>query len=86
MTIQTQRASHRSPEQTQVVPVAGADTAFVVDPAAESSEVPHIVPSRTGSHAPNLATLDQLRSRGRNPLLSVASRRPASAVKGCSSR
>jgi hypothetical protein len=45
-------------------------------------------PSRIGDHAPNLATLDELRSRGRNPLLTPAirGRRPRPVSPGCTAR
>ena len=46
----------------------------------------HEFPHRTGDHAPNLATLAQLRSRGRNPLLLSAKRRRQVAPKGCTQR
>jgi len=43
-------------------------------------------PHRTGEHAPNLATLAQLRSGGRNPLLLSAKRRRQVSPKGCTQR
>ena len=46
----------------------------------------HEFPHRTGDHAPNLATLAQLRSGGRNPLLMSAKRRRQVAPKGCTQR
>ena len=46
----------------------------------------HEFPHRTGEHAPNLATLAQLRSGGRNPLLLSAKRRRQVAPKGCTQR
>ncbi len=39
-------------------------------------------PRRVGTHTPNLATLDQLRSSGRNALLTPRHRRRAKPV-GC---
>ncbi len=39
-------------------------------------------PHRVGTHAPNLATLDQLRTRGRNALLSPRHSRRAKPA-GC---
>jgi hypothetical protein len=41
-------------------------------------------PRRTGEHAPNLATLDQLRANGRNALLVPRHRRRAKPA-GCTS-
>lgn len=41
-------------------------------------------PHRVGDHGPNLATLDQLRARGRNALLSPQHRRRAKPA-GCTS-
>jgi hypothetical protein len=46
----------------------------------------HEFPHRTGEHAPNLATLAQLRSGGRNPLLLSAKRRRQVSPKGCTQR
>lgn len=46
----------------------------------------HEFPHRNGDHAPNLATLAQLRSGGRNPLLLSAKRRRQVAPKGCTQR
>jgi hypothetical protein len=47
-------------------------------------------PSRIGDHAPNLATLDELRSRGRNPLLTPVHRgrhrSTSTAATGCTAR
>ncbi len=43
-------------------------------------------PHRSGEHAPNLATLAQLRSGGRNPLLLSAKRRRPVSPKGCTAR
>ncbi len=42
-------------------------------------------PRRSGDHAPNLATLDQLRSRGRNGLLLPGARRARATARGCAS-
>ena len=65
----------------------------VAAPAARPAEVPHWTqhaarefPHRSGDHAPNLATLAQLRSGGRNPLLLSAKRRRQVAPKGCTQR
>ena len=52
-----------------------------LDPAP-GPEFPH----RTGDHAPNLATLAQLRSGGRNPLLLSVKRRRQVAPRGCTQR
>jgi hypothetical protein len=41
-------------------------------------------PHRVGDHGPNLATLDQLRARGRNALLSPRHRRRTKPA-GCTS-
>ena len=46
----------------------------------------HEFPRRIGEHAPNLATLAQLRSGGRNPLLVSARRRRPVAPQGCTQR
>jgi hypothetical protein len=65
----------------------------VAAPAPRPAEVPHWTqhaarefPHRSGDHAPNLATLAQLRSGGRNPLLLSAKRRRQVAPKGCTQR
>jgi hypothetical protein len=65
----------------------------VVAPAPRPAEAPHWTqhaarefPHRSGDHAPNLATLAQLRSGGRNPLLLSAKRRRQVAPKGCTQR
>ena len=62
-------------------------------PALRPAEAPHWTqhaarefPHRSGDHAPNLATLAQLRSGGRNPLLLSAKRRRQVAPKGCTQR
>jgi hypothetical protein len=64
-----------------------------VAPATRPAEAPHWTqhaarefPHRSGDHAPNLATLAQLRSGGRNPLLLSAKRRRQVAPKGCTPR
>jgi hypothetical protein len=64
-----------------------------VAPATRPAEAPHWTqhaarefPHRSGDHAPNLATLAQLRSGGRNPLLLSAKRRRQVAPKGCTQR
>lgn len=46
----------------------------------------HEFPHSTGDHAPNLATLAQLRSGGRNPLLLSVKRRRQVSPKGCTAR
>ncbi len=46
----------------------------------------HEFPHRIGDHAPNLATLAQLRSGGRNPLLLSVKRRRQVSPKGCTAR
>ena len=65
----------------------------VSTPAPRPAEAPHWTqhaarefPHRSGDHAPNLATLAQLRSGGRNPLLLSAKRRRQVAPKGCTQR
>jgi hypothetical protein len=65
----------------------------VAAPAPRPAEAPHWsehsareFPHRSGDHAPNLATLAQLRSGGRNPLLLSAKRRRQVAPKGCTQR
>ena len=65
----------------------------VVAPAPHPAEAPHWTqhaarefPHRSGDHAPNLATLAQLRSGGRNPLLLSSQRRRRVAPKGCTQR
>ena len=65
----------------------------VAAPAPRPAEAPHWTqhaarefPHRSGDHAPNLATLAQLRSGGRNPLLLSAKRRRQVAPKGCTQR
>jgi hypothetical protein len=65
----------------------------VAAPAPRPAEAPHWTqhgarefPRRSGDHAPNLATLAQLRSGGRNPLLLSAKRRRQVAPKGCTQR
>ena len=65
----------------------------VSPPAPRPAEAPHWTqhaarefPHRSGDHAPNLATLAQLRSGGRNPLLLSAKRRRQVAPKGCTQR
>ncbi len=62
-------------------------------PSVRPAEAPHWTqhsahefPHRNGDHAPNLATLAQLRSGGRNPLLLSAKRRRQVAPKGCTQR
>jgi hypothetical protein len=77
-----------TPTRTETVEVA----APVVAPAPRPAE-PHWTqhaarefPHRDGDHAPNLATLAQLRSGGRNPLLLSAKRRRQAAPKGCTQR
>ncbi|MEP6649220.1 MAG: hypothetical protein ABJA74_04805 [Lapillicoccus sp.] len=47
---------------------------------------PREFPHRIGDHAPNLATLAQLRSGGRNPLLLTGSRRRRAVAPGCTQR
>jgi hypothetical protein len=70
-----------------------ATPAVPVVPVLPPAEAPHWTqhpahefPRRTGDHAPNLATLAQLRSGGRNPLLLSAKRRRQVAPKGCTQR
>ena len=65
----------------------------VSTPTPRPAEAPHWTqhaarefPHRSGDHAPNLATLAQLRSGGRNPLLLSAKRRRQVAPKGCTQR
>ena len=65
----------------------------VSTPAPRPAEAPHWTqhaarefPHRSGDHAPNLATLAQLRSGGRNPLLLSAKRRRQVPPKGCTQR
>ena len=65
----------------------------VSPPAPRPAEAPHWTqhaarefPHRSGDHAPHLATLAQLRSGGRNPLLLSAKRRRQVAPKGCTQR
>ena len=65
----------------------------VAAPTPRPAEAPHWTqhaarefPHRSGDHAPNLATLAQLRSGGRNPLLLSAKRRRQVAPKGCTQR
>jgi hypothetical protein len=57
-----------------------------VDAPHRTQHPAHEFPHRTGDHAPNLATLAQLRSGGRNPLLLSAKRRRQVAPKGCTQR
>jgi hypothetical protein len=70
-----------------------ATPAVPVVPSLRALEAPHWTqhsarefPQRVGDHAPNLATLAQLRSGGRNPLLLSAKRRRQVAPKGCTQR
>lgn len=70
-----------------------ATPAVPVVPSLRPAEAPHWsqhsaheFPHRVGDHAPNLATLAQLRSGGRNPLLLSAKRRRQVAPKGCTQR
>jgi len=57
-----------------------------VDAPHWTQHAAHEFPHRTGEHAPNLATLAQLRSGGRNPLLLSAKRRRQVSPKGCTKR
>jgi hypothetical protein len=88
MTDQLTTGTPRSAELTQRFEPAGPaplaprpvdDPHWTQHPAQE-------FPHRTGEHAPNLATLTQLRSGGRNPLLLSAKRRRQVSPKGCTQR
>jgi hypothetical protein len=70
-----------------------ATPATPVVPSVRPAEAPHWIehsahefPHRVGDHAPNLATLAQLRAGGRNPLLLSGKRRRQVAPKGCTQR
>jgi hypothetical protein len=88
MTDQLTTGAPRPTELTErFVPGAPAPLALLPVDAPHWTQHPaQEFPHRTGEHAPNLATLAQLRSGGRNPLLLSAKRRRQVSPKGCTQR
>jgi hypothetical protein len=90
----TDQLTTRTPAYTEPFePFAPFEPGTAVAPAQRTAEAPHWTqhpahefPHRTGDHAPNLATLAQLRSGGRNPLLLSVKRRRQVTPKGCTAR
>ena len=90
----TDQLTTGTPLRTETLERSSVRTATPVStPAPRPAEAPHWTqhaarefPHRSGDHAPNLATLAQLRSGGRNPLLLSAKRRRQVAPKGCTQR
>lgn len=88
----TDQLATGTPVRTETLEAFETFESPVVTPAPRAAE-PHWTqhaarefPHRSGDHAPNLATLAQLRSGGRNPLLLSAKRRRQVAPKGCTQR
>jgi hypothetical protein len=86
----TDQLTTRTPVRTEALESFESVTPVV---APRPAEAPHWTqhaarefPHRSGDHAPNLATLAQLRSGGRNPLLLSSQRRRQVAPKGCTQR